>query len=230
MVEEGSFWGGVQNDAESTTVPQKVPSSEPSNSVEQPMPISEEDPQGSSQNESDGFTPHEPREVVSSVIVQTCIAIFIGGFLFASIGFGTYDRDLYWGLNVIITANSSTWAAIMASLGIVYIFAVYAAYSKRTYIAHLGLKNTVVVNSSWFNKPQKEKMRIDLTPTSFVAEYNYHSYDEESGQTSTSTNYEICTPGGPSMNIPNGFSSQKVLEVTGLTLQVSEDSYSADFD
>jgi hypothetical protein len=115
-------------------------------------------------------------------------------------------------------------------LGIVYIFAVYAAYSKRTYIAHLGLKNTVVVRTSWFNKPQKEKMRIDLTPTSFVAEYNYHSYDEESGQTSTSTNYEICTPGGPSMNIPNGFSRQKLLEVTGLILKVSEDSYSADLD
>ena len=230
MVEERSFWEGVQNDAESTTVPQKVSSSEPSNSVEKPMPISEEDPQGSSQNESDGFIPHEPREVVSSVIVQTCIAIFIGGFLFASIGFGTYDRDLYWGLNVIITANSSTWAAIMASLGIVYIFAVYAAYSKRTYIAHLGLKNTVVVNSSWFSKHQKEKKRINLTPTSFIAEFNYHSYDEESGRTTTSTNYEIRTPGQQSLKLPDGFSRQKLLEVTGLILKVSKDSYSADLD
>ena len=225
-----TFWAEVHGDADSTIAQQKVSSSESSVSIGTPMPISEKDTQSSSQNESDGFIPHEPREVVSSVIFQTCIAIFIGGFLFASIGFGTYDRDLYWGLNVIITANSSTWAAIMASLGIVYIFAVYAAYSKRTYIAHLGLKNTVVVNSSWFSKHQKEKMRIDLTPTSFVAEYNYHSYDEESGQSNTSTNYEIRTPGQQSLKIPDGFSSQKVLEVTGLTLQVSEDSYSADFD
>ena len=123
------------------------------------MPISEEDPQSSSQNVSDGFTPHEPREVVSSVIAQTCIAIFIGGFLFVSIGFGTCDRDIYWGLNVIIIANSTSWAAIMASLSILYLFAVYAAYSKKAYVAHLGLENTVVVRSSWFNKPQKEKSR-----------------------------------------------------------------------
>ena len=178
----------------------------------------------------DGFIPHEAREVVSSVIAQTCIAIFVGGLVFITIGFGTYDRDIYWGLDVIITANSFTWAAIMASLGILYIFAVYAAYSKRTYIAHLGLENTVVVRTSWFNKPQKEKMRIDLTPTSFISEYNYHSYDEESGQSNTSTNYEIRTPGQQSLKLPDGFSRQKVLEVTGLTLQVSEDSYSADFD
>ena len=225
-----TFWAEVHGDADSTIAQQKVSSSESSVSIGTPMPISEKDPQGSSQNESDGFIPHEPREVVSSVIFQTCIAIFIGGLVFITIGFGTYDRDIYWGLDVIITANSFTWAAIMASLGILYIFAVYAAYSKRTYIAHLGLENTVVVRTSWFNKPQKEKMRIDLTPTSFVAEYNYHSYDEESGQSNTSTNYEIRTPGQQSLKIPDGFSSQKVLEVTGLTLQVSEDSYSADFD
>ena len=225
-----TFWAEVHGDADSTIAQQKVSSSESSVSIGTPMPISEKDTQSSSQNESDGFIPHEPREVGSSVIAQTCIAIFVGGLVFITIGFGTYDRDIYWGLDVIITANSFTWAAIMASLGILYIFAVYAAYSKRTYIAHLGLENTVVVRTSWFNKPQKEKMRIDLTPTSFVAEYNYHSYDEESGQTSTSTNYEICTPGGPSMDIPNGFSRQKLLEVTGLILKVSEDSYSADFD
>ena len=230
MVEEGSFWVGVQSDAESTTVQQKVSSSEPSDSVEKPMPISEEDPQSSSQNVSDGFTPHEPREVVSSVIAQTCIAILIGGFLFVSIGFGTYDRDIYWGLNIIITANSTTWAAIMASLSILYLFAVYAAYTKKTYVAHLGLENTLVVRSSWFNKPQKEKMRVHLMSTSFMAEFNYHSYDEESGRTTTSTNYEICTPGRPSLKLPNGFSRQKLLEVTGLNLQVSEDSYSADLD
>ena len=225
-----TFWAEVHGDADSTIAQQKVSSSESIVSIGSPMPISEKDPQGSSQNESDGFIPHEPREVVSSVIVQTCIAIFIGGFLFASIGFGTFDRDIYWGLNVIITANSTTWAAIMASLGILYIFAVYAAYSKRTYIAHLGLENTVVVRTSWFNKPQKEKMRIDLTPTSFVAEYNYHSYDEESGQTNISTNYEIRTPGQQSLKIPDGFSRQKLLEVTGLILKVSKDSYSADLD
>lgn len=225
-----TFWAEVHGDADSTIAQQKVSSSESSVSIGTPMPISEKDTQSSSQNESDGFIPHEPREVGSSVIAQTCIAIFVGGLVFITIGFGTYDRDIYWGLDVIITANSFTWGAIMASLGILYIFAVYAAYSKRTYIAHLGLENTVVVRTSWFNKPQKEKMRIDLTPTSFVAEYNYHSYDEESGQSNTSTNYEIRTPGQQSLKIPDGFSSQKVLEVTGLTLQVSEDSYSADFD
>jgi hypothetical protein len=225
-----TFWAEVHGDADSTIAQQKVSSSESSVSIGTPMPISEKDTQSSSQNESDGFIPHEPREVGSSVIAQTCIAIFVGGLVFTTIGFGTYDRDIYWGLDVIITANSFTWGAIMASLGILYIFAVYAAYSKRTYIAHLGLENTVVVRTSWFNKPQKEKMRIDLTPTSFVAEYNYHSYDEESGQSNTSTNYEIRTPGQQSLKIPDGFSSQKVLEVTGLTLQVSEDSYSADFD
>jgi hypothetical protein len=225
-----TFWAEVHGDADSTIAQQKVSSSESSVSIGTPMPISEKDTQSSSQNESDGFIPHEPREVGSSVIAQTCIAIFVGGLVFITIGFGTYDRDIYWGLDVIITANSFTWGAIMASLGILYTFAVYAAYSKRTYIAHLGLENTVVVRTSWFNKPQKEKMRIDLTPTSFVAEYNYHSYDEESGQSNTSTNYEIRTPGQQSLKIPDGFSSQKVLEVTGLTLQVSEDSYSADFD
>jgi hypothetical protein len=225
-----TFWAEVHGDADSTIAQQKVSSSESSVSIGTPMPISEKDTQSSSQNESDGFIPHEPREVGSSVIAQTCIAIFVGGLVFITIGFGSYDRDIYWGLDVIITANSFTWGAIMASLGILYTFAVYAAYSKRTYIAHLGLENTVVVRTSWFNKPQKEKMRIDLTPTSFVAEYNYHSYDEESGQSNTSTNYEIRTPGQQSLKIPDGFSSQKVLEVTGLTLQVSEDSYSADFD
>jgi hypothetical protein len=230
MVEEGSIWEGVQNDAESTTVPQKVSSSEPSNSVEKPMPISEEDPQGSSQNAPDGFIPHEPREVVSSVIAQTCIAIFVGGFLFGSIGFGTYDRDIYWGLNVIIPANSTSWAACMAILSILYLFAVYAAFTKKAYIAHLGLENTVVVRTSWFNKPQKEKMRINLSSTSFITEYNYHSYDEESGQSNTSTNYVIRTPGQQSLRLPDGFSGQKVFEVTGLTLKVSEDSYSADLD
>ena len=225
-----TFWAEVDNDAGSITAQQKVSPSESSVSIETPMPTSEEDPQGSLQNVSDDFTPHEPREVVSSVIAQTCIAIFIGGILFISIGFGTYDRDIYWGLDVIITANSFMWAATMASLGMLYIFAVYAVYSKRTYIAHLGLENTVVVKTSWFNKAQKEKMSINLTPTSFMAEYNYHSHDEDSGTTTTSTNYEICTPGRPSLKLPNGFSRQKVLEVTGLTLQVSEDSYSADFD
>ena len=230
MVEERNFWVGVHSGAESTTVLEKVPSSERSEVIEKHVPFSEENPQSSLQDESDGFIPHEPREVVSSVIAQTCIAIFIGGFLFVSIGFGTYDRDIYWGLNIIITANSTTWAAIMASLSILYLFAVYAAYTKKTYVAHLGLENTVVVRSSWFNKPQKEKMRVHLMSTSFIAEYNYHSYDEDSGQTTTSTNYEICTPGRQSMNLPNGFSRQKLLEVTGLTLQVSEDSYSADLD
>ncbi|MBT7638417.1 MAG: hypothetical protein HN554_05925 [Euryarchaeota archaeon] len=225
-----NFWAEVHKDAVSTIAQQRVSSSESGVSIGTPIPISEEDPQGSLQNVFDGFIPHEAREVVSSVIAQTCIAIFVGGLVFITIGFGTYDRDIYWGLDVIITANSFTWAAIMASLGILYIFAVYAAYSKRTYIAHLGLENTVVVRTSWFNKPQKEKMRIDLTPTSFISEYNYHSYDEESGQSNTSTNYEIRTPGQQSLKLPDGFSRQKVLEVTGLTLQVSEDSYSADFD
>ena len=225
-----TFWAEVHKDADSTIAQQKVSSSESSVSIGSPMPISEKDPQGSSQNESDGFIPHEPREVVSSVIAQTCIAIFVGGFLFGSIGFGTYDRDIYWGLNVIIPANSTSWAACMAILSILYLFAVYAAFTKKAYIAHLGLENTVVVRTSWFNKPQKEKMRINLSSTSFITEYNYHSYDEESGQSNTSTNYVIRTPGQQSLRLPDGFSGQKVFEVTGLTLKVSEDSYSADLD
>ena len=225
-----TFWGEINNDAESTIAQQKVSPSESSVSTETPTPISQEDTQGSLQDESGAFIPHEPREVVSSVIVHTSIATFIGGLFFLIIGFETYDRDIYWGLDVIISANSFTWAAIMASLGILYIFAVYATYSKRTYIAHLGLENTVVVKTSWFNQAQKEKMRIDLEPTSFITEYNYHSYDEESGESNTTTNYEIRTPGQPSQKLPNGFSRQKVLEVTGLTLKVSEDSYSSDFD
>ena len=225
-----TFWAEVHGDADSTIAQQKVSSSESSVSIGTPMPISEKDTQSSSQNESDGFIPHEPREVVSSVIAQTCIAIFVGGFLFGSIGFGTYDRDIYWGLNVIIPANSTSWAACMAILSILYLFAVYAAFTKKAYIAHLGLENTVVVRTSWFNKPQKEKMRINLSSTSFITEYNYHSYDEESGQSNTSTNYEIRTPGQQSLRLPDGFSGQKVFEVTGLTLKVSEDSYSADLD
>ena len=212
-----NFWAEVSNDAESTTSQQKVSSSELSVSIETPMPTSEEDLQSSLQDESDAFIPHEPREVVSSVIFQTCIAIFVGGCFFAIIGSGIYGKDIYWGQNVVVTANAFS-AAFLASLGILYLFVVYAAYTKKTYIAHLGLENTVVIRSSWFNKPQVEKERVHLTPTSFLTECNYIS-DE-----STSTSYTISTPGQPSLDMPSGFSCQKLLEVTGLTL-VEEDSY-----
>jgi hypothetical protein len=85
-------------------------------------------------------------------------------------------------------------------------------------MAHLGSENTVVLKSSWFNKPGKEKGRIHLTPASYLRVYITYSTDSE-GNSSSSTNYEICSPNQPPLRVPSGFSRQKLIEVTGLPVR-----------
>lgn len=456
MVGDGNFWDEVPIDAESTTVQEKVPSSDPSVSIETPVPFSEQNPQSSVDDVSGGFIPHEPREIISSVIAQTCIAIFVGGILFVAIGFGfvgevfevfpmecdgelietedgTYmclvtdfrsnaEYDFFENSTVSVTElddyyfsdtfrwehsdnvsmigyyeldwmkwsswqncqweggsyagdtrwycistedgyedygeafayceystsewlctdeyrisesnrNSSsekshindftylcykaillsdlnnqsfseledgmlqlsypTWCyddavlsseinsndtqlpfegeafltfynhmgfdiksasimqysssgltmssfqygvydsngeqivdaslqmaggAIIAFMGVFYLLIVYAAYTKKTYVAHLGSENTVVIKSSWFNKPAREISRVQLMPTSYVLESVTYSTDSD-GNSTSSTHYEIYTPGQSSLNLPGCFSEEQLAEVTGLVVR-----------
>jgi hypothetical protein len=459
MANNGNFWDNAQTEAEPTTVPEKVPSTEPSESIETTMPISEIQPQGLLQDASDGFIPHEPREIEGSIIAQTLIAVFVGAVLFGAIGFGivgeifevfpmdcdsdlieiedgtylcndglyrynagyeffdnstvsatnsddfgyvetvrwehsdnfsvlgfieldwdnwyaweycewegesfagdtrwycSYSEDYYeeafhyceyseslwfctdqyriaesnrnpsdeksyindliyscyktiplselsnqslseledkffqqsypswcdgravlssevnsndtqlpfdgeafltfyedWnfeiyyanimqyssegvassslsigsydsnGEKIVDAALQKAGLVIIVTIGILYILGVYATYTKKTYIAHLGSENTVVLKSSWFNKPAKEKGRIPLTPASYLREYISYSTDSD-GNSTSSTNYSICTPGQPSLSVPSRFSRQKLVEVTGLPVREDFDTH-----
>jgi len=95
---------------------------------------------------------------------------------------------------------------------------VYAAYTKKTYVAHLGSENTVVIKSSWFNKPARENSRVHLMPTSYVLESVTYSTDSD-GNSMPSTHYEIYTPGQSSLNLPGCFSEEQLAEVTGLVVR-----------
>ena len=87
-------------------------------------------------------------------------------------------------------------------------------------MAHLGSENTVVLKSSWFNKPGKEKGRIHLTPASYLRVYVTRSrVTMENPHPTSSTHYEICSPNQPPLRVPSGFSRQKLIEVTGLPVR-----------
>ena len=247
---ENNFWDGVQSDAESSTVPPENVSLEASGSNETTMSISASTPEGSPKDVTDDFIPHEPREIVRSVIVQTIIAVIVGAILIGGPATdlvdeffnifpmecddelvesddGTYlcqTDDLMLevfdenGQEIVDAKRRMAGVGIMVSMGLLYILAVYAAYTKKTHLAHLGSENTIVLNSSWFNKPAKEKGRIHLMPTSYLREYITRSTDSE-GKTTTYTNYKICTPDQPSLRIPSGFSRRKLVEFTGLPVR-----------
>ena len=139
----------------------------------------------------------------------------------STVMFETYDKN---GREIIDVEMQMAGTSIVVFMGIVYILGVYGAYTKKTFIAHLGSENTVVVKSTWFNKPAKEIGRIHLMPTSYLREYITYSTDSE-GNSSTSTNYEICTPEQPSLSIPSGFSRQKLVELTGLSVRGDSDTH-----
>ena len=252
---ENNFWDGVQSDAESSTVPPENVSLEASGSNETTMPISASTPEGSPKDVTDDFIPHEPREIVTSVLSHTIIAVIAGAMLIGGPATGLVDEffnifpmecdgelvesddgtylcqtddfqtdDLMLevfdenGQEIVDATRQMAGFAIMVSMGLLYILGVYAAYTKKTHLAHLGSENTIVLNSSWFNKPAKEKGRIHLMPTSYLREYITRSTDSE-GKTTTYTNYKICTPDQPSLSVPSGFSRRKLVEFTGLPVR-----------
>jgi hypothetical protein len=137
------------------------------------------------------------------------------GVTLSSVMFEIFDEN---GREIIDAEMQMVGISIIVFMGLLYILGVYAAYTRKTFIAHLGSENTVVVKSTWFNKTAKEKGRIHLMPTSYLREYITYSTDSE-GNSSSSTNYEICTPDQPSLSIPSGFSRQKLVEVTGLPVR-----------
>lgn len=136
-------------------------------------------------------------------------------FTSSTIMFEIFDEN---GREIIDVEMQMAGISTIVFMGLLYVLVVYAAYTHKTYIAHLGSENTVVVKSTWFNKPPKEKGRIHLMPTSYLREYITYSTDSE-GNSSTSINYEICTPEQPSLSIPSGFSRQKLVELTGLSVR-----------
>ena len=137
------------------------------------------------------------------------------GVTISGISISSYDSN---GEEIIDVGMQMAGISIIAFMGVLYILVVYAAYTHKTYIAHLGSENTVVLKSSWFNKPAKEKGRIHLMPTSYLREYITYSTDSE-GHSTSSTNYAICTPDQPSLSIPSGFSRRKLVEFTGLPVR-----------
>ena len=163
------------------------------------------------------FYNHMGFDIESASITQYSSA----GVTVSSFDSGVYDLN---GEQIVDAPLRMAGGAIIVSLGILYIFGVYTAYTQKTYIAHLGSENTVVLKSSWFNKPAKEKGRILLMPTSYLREYICYSTDSD-GNSTTSTNYEICTPDQPSLSVPSGFSRQKLVEVTGLPVREDYDTH-----
>ena len=256
MAYNGNFWDSAQTEAEPTIVPEKVHSTKPSESNETTMPISEIQPQGLLQDASDGFIPHEPREIVIKGSISVILfAALCGALLIGSPGFdlvdeffniipmdcdgelvesddGTYlcqsefsdvfELELFDenGQEIVDATRQIAGVAIIVTMSLLYIFGVYAVYTKKTYMAHLGSENTVVLKSSWFNKPGKEKGRIHLTPASYLRVYVTRSrVTMENPHPTSSTHYEICSPNQPPLRVPSEFSRKKLIEVTGLPVR-----------
>lgn len=137
------------------------------------------------------------------------------GVTSSSVMFEIFDEN---GREIIDVEMQMVGISILVFMGLLYILGVYAAYTQKSYIAHLGSENTVVLKSSLFNKPAKERGRIHLMPASYLREYITYSTDSE-GNSSSTTNYEICTPEQPSLSIPSGFSRQKLVDLTGLPVR-----------
>ena len=137
------------------------------------------------------------------------------GVTVSSFYYGVYDLN---GEQIVDASLQMIGVAIIASMGVFYLLIVYAAYTKKTYVAHLGSENTVVIKSSWFNKPAREISRVHLMPNSYLLESVTYSTDSE-GNSTSSTHYEIYTPGQSSLNMPGCFSGKQLAEVTGLKVR-----------
>ena len=92
MVGDGNFWDQTQNETKAATVTPNTSSFESVESIETVIPVSDINQKSSELNVPDGFIPHGPREIVSSVIAQTAVAIVLGAVLFVAIGLGSVDE------------------------------------------------------------------------------------------------------------------------------------------
>ncbi len=113
-------------------------------------------------------------------------------------------------------------------LGIIFIlfyliggYGLYVLSTGKNHIEHLGSENTIVVSSSWRNKPRKVKATIPLSETSRLHFFTTTSTRTDSeGHTSTHTSHhhEITHLDRKADSLPNGFSTDELLQLTGLQL------------
>lgn len=113
-------------------------------------------------------------------------------------------------------------------LGIIFIlfyliggYGLYVLSTGKKHIEHLGSENTIVVSTSWRNKPRKVKATIPLTETSrlhFFTTTSTHTDSDGHTSTQTSHHHEITHLDRKADTLPNGFSTDELLQLTGLQL------------
>jgi len=100
-------------------------------------------------------------------------------------------------------------------------YLLYALSTGRTYIEHLGTENTLIVSTSWRNKPRKVKATISLTSSSLLRHYttsSTHTDSDGHSYNSTSHHHEITHFDRQSDELPSGFNTEELLKLTGLKL------------
>ena len=119
----------------------------------------------------------------------------------------------------VITSSTLKMTGVVVLIAATFLLGLllYALATLKTHVMHLGVENTVVVMSSWLNKPAKVKKSIQLDHTSYLRRYTTTSTDSD-GTTSTSTHHEIRTNGQPTVKMPDRFSGKELSEVTGLKI------------
>ncbi len=119
----------------------------------------------------------------------------------------------------VITSSTLKIIGVVVLIAATFLFGLllYALATLKTHVMHLGVENTVVVMSSWLNKPAKVKKSIQLDHTSYLRRYTTTSTDSE-GNSSTSTHHEIRTNGQRTVKMPDRFSGKELSEVTGLKI------------
>ena len=105
-------------------------------------------------------------------------------------------------------------------------YSVYVLSTGKHHIEHLGVENTLVISKSWRNKPKTMKSKISLESSSLLETYTVTSRSTDSeGNTTTSYSHHhrITHADRSSEKLPDGFNTEKLLKLTGLSL--SPDSY-----
>ena len=143
-------------------------------------------------------------------------------FRYSELDARTFDSD-----GELITSSSDKILGVLILLSgsFLFLLLMYTLSTRKTHVMHLGSENTVVVMTSWLNKPAKVKASVPLDHTSFLRRYTSTSTDSE-GHTTTSTHHEICTSGYPNVKMPDRFSGSELSEVTGLKVNPGRHGYS----
>ena len=149
-------------------------------------------------------------------------------FRYQMISLHTYNSD---GTLTEVSKDAQNGLGIIGMLFFTFFylvagFSLYVLSTGKHHIEHLGTENTLLISKSWRNKPKTLKSKISLDSSSLLETYTVTSSSTDSdGHTTTSTSqhHQITHAHRATDQLPNGFSTDELLKLTGL--QLSADSY-----